>query len=198
MGQHLDLPTPLIYLSLETIRSLFSPASHLSSKALHLSKVVRQGQETCFMMISTKDWRLLPGTSFRTSNAQCMADRHAWDGHWDFMPGTSVCSSKEMMVVTVTQAPFLWWPTQPLDRCPQSSPSLTLILFFGYWTTHSFSWRVKLPGPSLWPREWWWSSDPALGRQYRTWDFKVLELSLLRLVRSSFRDFLIVFEVHGC
>ena len=37
------------------IRSLFSPASHLSSKALHLGKEVRQGQEAGFRMISAED-----------------------------------------------------------------------------------------------------------------------------------------------
>lgn len=38
-----------------SVRSLFSPASHLTSKALHLGKEVRQGQEAGFTIISAED-----------------------------------------------------------------------------------------------------------------------------------------------
>lgn len=116
------------------ITSVFSHASHLSSKTLRLRKGLRQGQKPAFMTIPAEDWGLLSGPGPRTSNV--------WQtsvpgrGQWDFMPHTSVCISKEAMVVTVIPVVAC---TAIGHRSPQSSLPLILVTLFGYGTTHLFS-----------------------------------------------------------
>lgn len=74
---------------------------------------------------------MLPGPEPRTSSVW----QTAVPGReqWDFMLHTSVCSPKEAMVVTVTLAPFLWWPAQPLGMEDSKTPSSHLSSSLWLW-----------------------------------------------------------------
>lgn len=131
------------------IRSLFSPASHLSIKVLHLGKEGRQAgsgnwfhNDPC-RRLETAFWAW-------AQDQHCMVNTCAWEGAVGFyaahvcaqLKGTDSCHciTGNIPVVACTAIGH---------RRPQSSFSLILVPLFGYKTTNQFCWPVKLTWPNL-------------------------------------------------
>lgn len=135
VGQCLDLPHPQ---RLSTADRSFYHVCVLSCLSSVQQDTVfeersKAGIGTCLPWRCLQ-MRLLPGPEPRTSNVW-QTSMPGW-GRWDFMPFTSVCISKEAMVVTVIPVVAC---TATGHRSPQSFLPLILVLLFVYGTTHSFS-----------------------------------------------------------
>ena len=138
-------------------------------------------------MIPAGSWRYLPEPEPRISNV--WQTGMPVSGQWDFMPSTFVCSSNEAMVVSVTVAPFLWVGSlHCLGTEATKVPLLSHQLF-----SLAMGPLINFIGLLTWPKP---MAQTVVMEQMihdQTLGPGVWGLSLVRLIRSSVGDFVLLF-----